>query len=273
MTRTASIRFARLAATLPVLAGAATASAQAPPVLPPPAPQHARPHAADFDEQDINLGAADADADRVTRLVTQLGSPKYPRREEASAALTELCPGAFRQLAEAYRTTDDFETRIRIQEIVQQQYLWHTLLKHKGFLGVSLPPTTAASLPDGTYAVPVGVQAGSAADAAGLRDHDLIHAIDGHVFTKPDASAEFRELIQDKGADSKVKLEVLRGGRVIEIEATLRARPIENYDGPELLDELNSCMQAYTVWWGQYFSLPAPRAERTPSTTVLELPE
>jgi hypothetical protein len=225
------------------------------------------------DEGDVNLGAADADPARVAALITQLGAPEHEKREAASTALAELCPGAFRQLARAYREIDDYETRLRIHEIVRTQYLWHILLKHKGFLGVSYQQNSATQLEDGSFVVPIGVRPGTAAHDAGLRDRDLIRAIDDHRFADASDTAVFRDLIQEKGAGGKVRLEILRGAEILTFEVTLRARPVEDYEGNELLDELNSRVQAYTLWWSQHFSLPAPRAERTPSTAVLEIPE
>lgn len=226
-----------------------------------------------FDESDINLGAADADVGSVGELVAQLGAPEYAVRESATDRLARHCPGAFRQLAEYFRDTDDYETRIRIQQVVREQYLWHTLLKHKGFLGVSYQQSAPAALPDGSAGVMINVQPGSAADAGGLRDHDVIVAIDGHGFSTNDAAGAFRTAIQGKGAGSSIRLDLLRNGRPLSLTVSLGARPMRNYDTPELIDELNTRLQAFTLWWSQFFSLPAPRTERTPSTTVLELPE
>jgi len=244
----------------------------APPPVVVPTPDSAE-HEAALDMDDVNLGERDADSTQVAELIADLGDIQFDRRERASRALMTLCPGAFRQLARAYREIDDYETRLRIQEIVRDRFLWHTLQKHKGFLGVAYPQNGFATLPDGSLAVPLNyVNPNSAADEAGLRAGDHIRAIDGQRFTD-DKSDAFRNLIQNKGAGGKAVLEVVRGRQTLMIEVTLRARPLDQYIGPELLDELNHRMQEYTIWWNQYFSLPAPRTERSPSTTVLELPD
>jgi hypothetical protein len=249
--------------------GPVTASAQP---APSPSPDDALFDQA-IDDADVNLGVKDADAARVADLVAKLGDPSFEVREQASAKLAELCPGAFRQLARAYREIDDYETRLRIEEIVRDRYLWHTLLKHNGFLGVGYPPNGFEELPDGSIAVPLTlVSPGSAAEEAGLNVGDKVRSIDGASFSDRNNDA-FRKLIQDKGAGAKIALEVVRGRRTLLIEVTLRARPIDQYTQPELLDELNRRMQDYTMWWRQFFGLPSPRTDRTPSTTVLELPE
>ena len=58
--------------------------------------------------------------------------------------------------------------------------------------------------------VVLGVVAGSAADAAGLRQNDVILKIDG---TAVRDLSSLRRLMADAGADSTVPVEILRDGR------------------------------------------------------------
>jgi hypothetical protein len=239
-----------------------------------PPPRTHSPVDTDLDERDINLGRPEPEPATVTGLIRELSDPRFDRREAASQALAELCPGAFRLMARAYRENPDYEMRLRIEAIVRERYLWHTLLKHKGFLGVSYPPNRLDKLPDGSSGVRIsGVSPGTAAAAAGLRQGDVIRAIDGQAFTGGADDTTFRDLIQAKGAGGKALLEIYRRGRILTVEVTLRARPIPQYIGPDLLEELNSRMQAFALWWGRHFALPAPSPRRTSATAVLDIPE
>lgn len=231
-----------------------------------------------LDDRDINLGYPDADPDRVTALIAQLGDPEFKQREAASQALTELCPGAFRRMARAYREDDDYEVRIRIQEIVQERYLWHTLLRHNGFLGVAYD--SSSKIPgndDEVRAVIITrVEPNSAAGEAGLRAGDRILSIDGKPFADDKDDDEFRNRIQSKGAGGKALFEIARGSESFMVEVTLRARPIDQYSdarGSTLLDQLNARLQQYSLWWNRFFGKEESQTQRTPSTAVLELPE
>lgn len=255
-----------------LMAIAATALYAQPDALPPAMTRAGE--SAKYAEQEINLGVAPADPVRVAELIAELGHPQFERRTRATEELARLCPGAFGDLARAYREQDDYETRLRIQEIVREQYLWHTLLKHNGFLGVRFTPLGFDRTPGDTPVVLIEhVEPGTAAEEAGLRRGDRIRAIDGQPFGDDNSENAFRVQIQNKGAGAKVVLQVERRNVLLAVEVTLKARPIEQYTSPELLDELNLRMQAFTLWWDRHFSLPTPRAERTPSTNVLELPD
>lgn len=226
-----------------------------------------------LEENDINLGAPAAPTEQVERLIAQLGHPEYDVREHASQELSDHCPGAFKTLSRTYRESDELEIRLRIETIVRYQYLWHTLLKHNGFLGISYPPNGYTTLPDGSLAIHVsGVTNGSAAKLAGLHKGDFIRSIDGESFsTDPDAR-NFRDLIQEKGAGGKLMLEIMRGNRTEQLEVTLQARPIRNYVG-DLQKPLNNRMQARAIWWDRFFGTRAEPTYRMPSTAVLEIPE
>jgi S1-C subfamily serine protease len=85
-----------------------------------------------------------------------------------------------------------------------------------GYLGVS-----TGEAGDGVVgALVAGVEPGLAADAAGLRQGDVITAVDGAAVV---GSAELGALIKDYDAGAVVQLTVLRDGSEIQVSATLGA--------------------------------------------------
>ncbi|GJM24409.1 MAG: hypothetical protein DHS20C16_08240 [Phycisphaerae bacterium] len=226
----------------------------------------------------INLGFENAPDEVIEPLLEQLGSPDFSVRESASKQLAEIGPAAFAKLSRHFGSHHDYEVRLRIQEIVKEQYLWHTLLKHKGFMGVNYTPHTGTPFdPDQAAIIINRVEPGHAAQEAGLRPRDLIVSVNGQ--STNDILDKFAERIQDQGAGGKLKLGVVRAGRsqrpaeTLELTLTLKARPIEHYNAGELPDELNARMQAYSIWWGKHFSLPRVSRERLPTSDVLQIPE
>jgi C-terminal processing protease CtpA/Prc len=226
----------------------------------------------------INLGLENAPDEVIEPLLEQLGSPDFSIRESASKRLAEIGPAAFAKLSRHYNNHRDYEVRLRIQEIVKDQYLWHTLLRHKGFMGVEYAPYSGAPFdPDQTAILVRRVEPGQAAQEAAMRSGDLIVSVNGQ--STNDILDNFAEYIQDQGAGGKLVLGILRkdqslgSAKTLEITLTLKARPIEHFNSGPLLDELNARMQAYSIWWEKHFSLPRVSRDRLPTSEVLQIPE
>jgi putative serine protease PepD len=93
------------------------------------------------------------------------------------------------------------------------------------WLGVSLNPTSAGGAQIATQAGQVPpITSGSPAAKAGLRAGDLITAIDGKLVTSTDA---FIGTIDTYAPGNVVTLTVKRGGKTLQINATLGNRPAE----------------------------------------------
>jgi hypothetical protein len=241
-------------------------------------PQAMRPEGANPEDAfaEVTLGFDEVPALEVQRLVAQLGDASYARREEAVRQLEALGPGTFRTMAEAFRTLDNYEIRLRIEDIVRTQYLWYTLLRKHGFLGVGYQVTTLTPRFQSPRVMQLTmVQPGSAADDAGLEPADKILSVDGESFENDEAGQRFRNLIQSRGAGGVIHLSVSRGGQLFEIDVTLKARPLDQYANADtaLVDELNARLQDREAWWRTHFAIPPKRHGRTPSSQVLELPE
>lgn len=256
---------ARRALAIMLAAGCAVAVAEQPAEAPGPAP---------LDPRDVNLGFAPVPGGTIAPLIERLGSWKFAERQQAAKDLADLGPGAFYELSRIYRTRDDFEVRLQIEDVVREQFLWHSLLKHKGFLGVSYAPTQI--LRDGRpqWVIVVNfVRPDTAAADAGILETDLVVGVDGRQLDEEPGQESFRELIGAKGAGAKILLDIQRDDQRLQVEVVLRARPMAEYNTPALAEELASHLQSFSAWWGRHFSLPAHRAERSPSSSVLELPE
>lgn len=233
------------------------------------------------DPDQLNLGFGDADESVVLDLVRRLGHYDYNEREAATKALTDLGPRAFRTLAKTFAESREYEVRVRIRQIVRDQYLWHTLFKHNGFLGIQFNPVgylvKDPRLPAPVLAIPVTtVVAGLPAERAGLAGGDLIVAVDGVYLTDDAERPDFPELITSRGAGAKLRFTIFRGNRELELEATLVARPVENYTDQqsELGEKLRAQLQAFSLWWSRHFSTePDEPPDRAPSTVIFNLPD
>lgn len=226
----------------------------------------------------LNLGFENAPDEQVEPLLKDLGSPDFETREAASKKIEAIGPAAFTALSRHYYSNRDYEVRLRIQDIVKKQYLWHTLLKRKGFMGVQYQAYTGRPIASDETAIIISrVEPGHAAQAAGLRPRDLIVSVDDKPIN--DVIEDFAEYIQDQGAGGKLVLGIIRRDqsqqtiRRIEVTLTLQARPIEHYNSPELLDEINASVQAYSIWWDKHFSLPRIEHDRMPTAEVLQIPD
>jgi len=253
--------------------------ASAPSVRAQPGDRENRSDRRDINTRRVDLGFERADRDTVLALCARLNAPEFEAREDATRELSSLGPAAFATLAEVYRQGADFETRVRIQNIVHEQFFWHVLLKHNGFLGIRFDRALQRANdprvpPDAVVVYVLSVEPDLPADRAGLRAHDMIIAVNGqHLDDLPDGT-DFAEYVSNRGADTDLKLTVLRRNITLELEAELIARPLEHYPpvGP-LADDVSRAHQQFATWWSEYFALPESRRERTPSSTVFEIPE
>lgn len=222
---------------------------------------------------------------RILGLIEQLSSADYERREEADSELREIGMPVVDHLGRAYRATDDFEVRLRIQRIAEQVFYWDQVIGRNGFLGIShqqyFPPKEGdPRVPQGSCAFEVRtVIADTAAERAGLRQHDLITAVDGVRLPEGAGASEFANLIRLKRPGTIVVLELYRGIHPLRIHVTLGPRPARYYGNPatpELNQQLETAIQKFPSWWSARFgSLPSPASSDsgTPDNPrFLELP-
>ncbi len=169
-------------------------------------------------------------AQRTAELVERLGHPRYHVRESASAVLKAADLDVLEALAVSYNTCKAPEIRLRIKEIVEHIVLMAELGRTGGFLGVAPQLITRVEnrrIPQGQAGVMVvEVLPDTAAAAAGLARGDIILNVAGKPLKTGGNEVDFRARITRLGAGAKIGLTVLRGDEVLELQATLRARPL-----------------------------------------------
>lgn len=237
------------------------------------------------DEFNLEL---DADAAvRVDGLIARLSGPDFAEREKAASDLIEFGADAFSKLREAYRLADDLESRLRIEEVVRTAYLNHHVLNRHGFLGISMAHITTAQiqqfektqpkqleqmgnpqLPEGRVGVFVSqVIADTGAAKAGVQKNDILIGIDDVPITGTgvDIRDNFSSIIRTKAPGARVKLEVVRGGEVLNLEAVLGRPPeqvAKNSNIIKVTPMYHVVAERFGQWWQTYFERDATAAAK-----------
>ncbi len=218
--------------------------------------------------------------DRVDGWISDLGGPDYAKRESAHQKLKQLPEDDLVLLARYYRHADDFETRIRIEEIAIQAFFIRSLPDVTGFLGVSAPEVYSrmdSRVPRGMTGFKIShVVPGSSAEVIGLRLNDLIVAIDGETFLE---GADFRALANQmriRRAGMLMRLDFYRGYGRKSVRFPLGADTRRNPDTPGTsdearpgLDSYQRAVRAFPTWWATHFEPKTEVPGRDRSTTHL----
>lgn len=200
----------------------------------------------------------------IDQMIQLLGSPRYPEREQATKSLLEIGAPALGKLRNAYLSTDDFETRSRIESIVQTAYMDFHVFSNFGFLGISRDPHTPG--PDEDPRILPGhcgikiqqVLKNTGAEQAGMEVEDVVIALDGELIPGigPRAFEAFSAGIRERRPGTRVTLTVLRGTVELKIEAVL-TRPTPDRTlggGVQMLREKTERAKArFAVWWVKFF--------------------
>jgi len=208
-------------------------------------------------------------AEQVRALVRQLGAGDFDQRRDATRALRALGSDAFDILTEEYRASDDYEVRLRIQEVVEVVFFEEQLFGRMGFLGVSFLPAVHAvddRVPRGQVGIDIhNVVPGTAADLGGLRAGDLIVGLNGQPLSGDLSRDGFSDLIRDAGPGTVLRFEVYRGREPLTFEVTLGRRPIDYYADPVYERALDDTSRHFRRWWREHVGDPArPRAATVP---------
>lgn len=202
--------------------------------------------------------------EEIPSLLAMLGHPSYKVREEATARLKLVSREKLTDpLAKLYRSTADYEVKLRAKEIAQTVFLKE---HEEGFLGVALELKLLTHaddprLKDDAAGIKINhVFPDSAAHEAGLRLNDIIIGCGGKGLPRgndDDATQGFRAMIASKRPGTHVRLDVLRGHQLLKIDVTLRARP-ENLWVGEKQAQLERIEKALQAWWRENFEQAAP---------------
>ncbi len=210
--------------------------------------------------------ADQAMADRIDDLIALIGSPDYRERTAATQDLISIGQPAFAQLQEANRRTDDLEVVLQIERIVHTAFLNESVFSQHGFLGISLwayprprregPPV---SLPEGTAAIELAKVIGNTgAERAGLREKDVIIAVDGSPLegSGQELVNNFSQGISGRRPGDKMILTVVRPDGQQDIEVILGRVPPELARSGSVRavhEKLRDAEQRFQNWWPRHF--------------------
>jgi len=203
----------------------------------------------------------------ASELLRQLSHPEFAKREQATAGLRKMGRGVFHLLGAEYRASRDLEKRLRIHQIALEFYLlarvpWFD----DGFLGIQMRPDDRGVRID-------RLLPGSAAEAGGLQQDDLIVELDGErvpIVTEmegrpvePQGDLAFlQRSISARKSGEQIELLVVRRGQVLSLRIPLGRRKPEYLRSPygqssERLRELHQAETEFEQFWGEHFEAGA----------------
>lgn len=154
----------------------------------------------------------------IASLLSQLSSPNWSVREIATVRLERFGPSIYDELREAYRQSEDFESRHRIKRIAYEIHLNERVGPVRAFLGIQHSPADITC--DGDGRVPPGatgllirnIVPGSAAAMVGMRGGDLLLGLNGELSTLQRPATMFVSWIGDQLPGTVCTIRVFRGG-------------------------------------------------------------
>ncbi len=233
---------------------------------------------------------AGADPAEIDALIEQLGDPSYEVREAADAELREIGVVAADALAQCFKRGDDYEKCLRIQRIAEHIFFWDRVLGQHGFFGIEhrkygrqsrCHRPDDARIPPDILAISVErVVEGTSAQRAGLRQCDIIIAVNGVTLPSTAVLTDFADQIRDKKPGTEMVFEFWRGGTLMTKRVTIGHRPAQYYLQTQVPEELKNQYQDATNefpgWWVERFgpwNARLPSASDDPRETYLPLPQ
>ncbi len=215
---------------------------------------------------------------RVQKSIRELGGPDYALREAAHRALRNLTDDDLTLLGKYYRETDDFEVRLRIEEICVQAFFIRNLPDVSAFLGISAEPVSAATnsrVEQGMTGFKVNhVVQGSSADVIGMQPGDCIIAIDGESFMEGVDFTLLSYRLRSRRAGVLTRLDFYRGYELKSVRfpigadtrnsASQQFRPVGSPD--EGIEAYQRAIKSFPIWWRTHFE---PQGRRDPSAMLV----
>jgi C-terminal processing protease CtpA/Prc len=181
-------------------------------------------------------------------LVKGLGSEEFAKREVSQSELLEWAKGrehAGVEILKMSRRSDDPEVQKRSSEILRNLSDEDYLSDGQGYLGITMQEEKIQGEPNGKEQIGIrilGLMKGSPAEQAGIKQGDLIIALDGKTWNEIGAVTVFGDVISKTKPLVEVILTVKRREPdPVEIPVKLGKRPIndlrEARESLQLLDE------------------------------------
>jgi predicted metalloprotease with PDZ domain len=164
--------------------------------------------------------------------LADLNAEEFRKRETAQGRLLEWAKEQGEPATDAifrqFRESADPEVRNRCLGILRDLAIDQYQLDGKGYVGINMQ-NEIAKVPGDPRARSVirvtAVMPDSAAEAAGLQVNDLIAGLEDDVWHLGLASQAFSDRIQKLKPGTKVKLKILRDGKLLDVEVKLGKRP------------------------------------------------
>lgn len=214
--------------------------------------------------EEFELPIDEESAARIDAQIARLGSPAYRERDAATAALIDIGAPALPQLRRAYDDADELEVRMRLEEIVHAAYFDYHVFNRYGFLGVlmrSYSPGLVRNvkLPEGTVGlIAAQVIKDTGAQRAGMKQKDVIIALDGEPLQGSGQRILdlFSASIRARRPGALMQLKVVRGSKVLDIQATLGRCPEKlarkgTVRGTS--QEFRQTEKRFPYWWNHHF--------------------
>jgi hypothetical protein len=200
---------------------------------------------------DASWGASENE--KAGRLLRELSSPDYERREGATRALKRCGIGVFPLLVADYRASRDLEKRLRIRKIAYERFMdeacpWF----NAGFIGIRMEPRADGMMVmqvlPGTAAVEAGLQQFDVIVQVGERrvDIDQTQLSTQEGFQK--AVEDFSTMVSSFRAGDKVDLTLMRSGQFRRIVLTL-GRRTQRYVQPQNQTDQRNAEAAFEAAW------------------------
>jgi len=155
-------------------------------------------------------------------------APAAPAGEASREDTQRQLEGAQRRLDEAVREVERLSSQLGAR--FGDRFVRGPMTQPRAMLGVQISSTER-----GGGAHVMAVSPGGPAEAAGIKQGDVIVAIDGKDISKADnPDRELVESMRGKEPDRKVKVRLSRDGKTREVEVTPRAAPqVFAFRGPD----------------------------------------
>jgi membrane-associated protease RseP (regulator of RpoE activity) len=214
-------------------------------------------------EELLNLPVDAELASELEATIARLGAPSYKQREAATLRLREIGPASFAKLQSAYRTSDEFEMRLRIETIVRDTFLNKFVFGLNGFLGISQSQVPIVHDDEGRIQegyVGIRIQRvikDTSAEKSGLQVGDVIIALNGEPVPSLGrrTTAAFGDSIRVHPPGSRLLFTILREAKQFDLEVTIGARPKLYYGSNQgtVFQMLEHYRELFDVFWEKHF--------------------
>lgn len=197
------------------------------------------------------------DPETIFQLLDQLSSNDYQEREAAHATLRDLGMPILPYLTDRFEASEDLETQLRVQRVIEHVYFWDHVFSRNAFLGiqhVEYRNPADGRLGEGEAGIEIrNIIEGTSAERAGLKRGDLIIGVDGQRLGSDINRGTFADMIRSKVPGDAMEFLVYRGSELQTHRIELGYRPTKLYSGRALPRDIKTqydeAVTEFHDWW------------------------